>query len=164
MRWRGGCCGADLHFHAGDAHAEQCDDGPERRADDREDDRDDDDGWNRRERPFDDDCNHTPERNVDIDDRDPMRRGRRLNGHRCPPGCARPHGWPKCRNPQWGSLMRKVDLATEPREEWRKGVLTCMRVSAANGGTQLCLFEQWCEPGHGAPTHLHADRKSVVEG
>ena len=43
-----------------------------------------------------------------------------------------------------------------PREEWRKGVLTRMRVSAANGGTQLCLFEQWCEPGHGAPTHLHA--------
>ena len=52
--------------------------------------------------------------------------------------------------------MRIVDLNTAPREEWRKGVLTRMRVSAANGGTQLCLFEQWCEPGHGAPTHLHA--------
>ena len=52
--------------------------------------------------------------------------------------------------------MRIVDLNAEPREEWRKGVLTRMRVSAANGGTQLCLFEQWCEPGHGAPTHLHA--------
>ena len=52
--------------------------------------------------------------------------------------------------------MRIVDLNTAPREEWRKGVLTRMRVSAANGGTQLCLFEQWCEVGHGAPTHLHA--------
>ena len=52
--------------------------------------------------------------------------------------------------------MRIVDLNAEPREEWRKGVLTRMRVSAKNGGTQLCLFEQWCEPGHGAPTHLHA--------
>ena len=52
--------------------------------------------------------------------------------------------------------MRIVDLNQCPREEWRKGVLTRMRVSAANGGTQLCLFEQWCEPGHGAPTHLHA--------
>ena len=52
--------------------------------------------------------------------------------------------------------MRIVDLASVPREEWRKGVLTRMRVSAANGATQLCLFEQWCEPGCGAPTHLHA--------
>src|SRR6476620_12374709 len=55
-----------------------------------------------------------------------------------------------------GNAMRIVDLNSAPREEWRKGVLTRMRVSAANGGTQLCLFEQWCEPGHGAPTHLHA--------
>jgi quercetin dioxygenase-like cupin family protein len=52
--------------------------------------------------------------------------------------------------------MRIVDLASEPCEEWREGVLTRMRVSAKNGGAQLCLFEQWCEPGHGAPTHLHA--------
>ena len=52
--------------------------------------------------------------------------------------------------------MRIVDLNTEPREQWRQGVLTRMRVSAQNGGTQLCLFEQWCEPGRGAPTHLHA--------
>src|SRR3954463_8847126 len=52
--------------------------------------------------------------------------------------------------------MRIVDLNSAPREEWRKGVLTRMRVSAQNGGTQFCLFEQWCDPGHGAPTHLHA--------
>ena len=52
--------------------------------------------------------------------------------------------------------MRVVDLAHNPREEWRKGVLTRMRVSAQNGASQLCLFEQWCEVGHGAPTHLHA--------
>src|SRR5215213_441871 len=43
------------------------------------------------------------------------------------------------------NVMRIVDLASEPREKWRDGVLTRMRVSAANGGTQLCLFEQWCE-------------------
>jgi quercetin dioxygenase-like cupin family protein len=52
--------------------------------------------------------------------------------------------------------MRVVDLEQEPRDEWRKGVITRMRVSALNGAAQLCLFEQWCEPGHGAPTHLHA--------
>ena len=52
--------------------------------------------------------------------------------------------------------MRVVDLEKMPVEEWRKGVRTRMRASAANGAAQLCLFEQWCEPGHGAPTHLHA--------
>ena len=62
--------------------------------------------------------------------------------------------------------MRIVDLARIPREEWRKGVLTRMRVSAQNGAGQLCLFEQWCDPGHGAPTHLHAVEEvlHVLEG
>jgi quercetin dioxygenase-like cupin family protein len=73
---------------------------------------------------------------------------------------------PKCRRSQWRNAMRIVDLAAEPREEWRKGVLTRMRVSAKNGGAQLCLFEQWCDPGHGAPTHLHAVEEvlHVLEG
>jgi mannose-6-phosphate isomerase-like protein (cupin superfamily) len=52
--------------------------------------------------------------------------------------------------------MHIVDLEKQPREEWRPGVRTRMRTSAANGASQLCLFEQWCDPGHGAPTHLHA--------
>ena len=52
--------------------------------------------------------------------------------------------------------MRIVDLQQQSKEEWRSGVMTRMKASAANNATQLCLFEQWCEPGHGAPTHLHA--------
>ena len=52
--------------------------------------------------------------------------------------------------------MHIVDLEKQPSEEWRPGVRTRMRASAANGAAQLCLFEQWCDPGHGAPTHLHA--------
>ena len=52
--------------------------------------------------------------------------------------------------------MQIVDLNRQPKEEWRPGVMTQMYVSALNGATQLCVFEQWCEPGHGAPTHLHA--------
>jgi len=52
--------------------------------------------------------------------------------------------------------MHIVDLKQQPAEEWRPGVKTRMRASAGNGAAQLCLFEQWCEPGHGAPTHLHA--------
>ena len=42
--------------------------------------------------------------------------------------------------------MRIVDLNTAPREEWRKGVLTRMRVSAANGGTQLLLSSSGASP------------------
>ncbi|PSH69544.1 cupin [Phyllobacterium brassicacearum] len=30
-----------------------------------------------------------------------------------------------------------------------------MLVSTRNGANQLCMFEQWVEPGTGAPTHLH---------
>ena len=62
--------------------------------------------------------------------------------------------------------MHIVDLDLAPREEWRAGVLTRMRTSAANGATQLCMFEQWCEPGHGAPNHLHAVEEvlHVLEG
>jgi len=62
--------------------------------------------------------------------------------------------------------MRIVDLNEQPREEWRSGVLTRMRTSASNGATQLCLFEQWCEPDHGAPNHLHAVEEvlHVLEG
>src|SRR5512146_330428 len=52
--------------------------------------------------------------------------------------------------------MGIVDVEKQPIEEWRAGVRTRMRASAANGATQLCMFEQWCAPGHGAPTHLHA--------
>ena len=52
--------------------------------------------------------------------------------------------------------MRVIDLDRQPRDEWRPGVLTRMRTSAVNGAGQLCIFEQWCDVGHGAPTHLHA--------
>ena len=52
--------------------------------------------------------------------------------------------------------MRIVDLQQQTKEEWRSGVVTRMKASAVNNATQLCMFEQWCDPGHGAPTHLHA--------
>jgi quercetin dioxygenase-like cupin family protein len=52
--------------------------------------------------------------------------------------------------------MRRIDIAQQVAEEWRPGVTTRMLASTANGASQLCVFEQWCDPGHGAPTHLHA--------
>ena len=48
------------------------------------------------------------------------------------------------------------DHAEQPKEEWRAGVMTRMCVSALTGAAQLTIFEQWCVPGRGAPTHLHA--------
>jgi quercetin dioxygenase-like cupin family protein len=52
--------------------------------------------------------------------------------------------------------MRILDHQSQATEEWRPGVRTRMRVSALTGSVQLTQFEQWCDPGKGAPTHLHA--------
>jgi quercetin dioxygenase-like cupin family protein len=62
--------------------------------------------------------------------------------------------------------MRIVDHARQDQEQWRPGVLTRMRASALTGSAQLCVFEQWCDPGCGAPTHLHAVEEvlTVLEG
>ena len=51
--------------------------------------------------------------------------------------------------------MQIIDPRETPPEQWRPGVETRMRVSAANGAMQLCIFEQWIAPGNGAPTHSH---------
>ena len=62
--------------------------------------------------------------------------------------------------------MRVIDFAKQADEEWRAGVMTRMRTSAINGAAQLCIFEQWCAPDRGAPTHLHAVEEvlTVLEG
>jgi mannose-6-phosphate isomerase-like protein (cupin superfamily) len=59
-----------------------------------------------------------------------------------------------------------IDHASQPKDEWRPGVLTRMVASAVVGAQQLCVFEQWCDPGLGAPTHLHAVEEilTVLEG
>lgn len=62
--------------------------------------------------------------------------------------------------------MTVIDHASQPKDEWRPGVLTRMVVSAVAGSRQLCVFEQWCDPGLGAPAHLHAVEEilTVLEG
>jgi mannose-6-phosphate isomerase-like protein (cupin superfamily) len=52
--------------------------------------------------------------------------------------------------------MQVLDHNNQPLEEWRKGVRTQMRMSFLLDGRQLCIFEQFCDPGLGAPTHIHA--------
>ena len=54
-----------------------------------------------------------------------------------------------------GKRMRKIEHAAQPLEDWREGVKTRMHVSACNGATQLCIFEQWVAPALGAPEHQH---------
>jgi len=61
--------------------------------------------------------------------------------------------------------MRVIEPQSE-LEKWREGVLTSMRVSAVVGSHQLCIFEQFCQPGLGAPMHLHTVEEilEVIEG
>ena len=58
--------------------------------------------------------------------------------------------------------MQIIDQATQPRELWRQGVETVMLVSAVTGSRQLTIFEQFCEPGLGAPNHLHAVEEALT--
>lgn len=62
--------------------------------------------------------------------------------------------------------MQVIDHQRHADENWRPGVKTRMLVSAQTGSVQLCVFQQWCEPGKGAPTHFHAVEEvlTVLEG
>ncbi len=62
--------------------------------------------------------------------------------------------------------LQILDHNSQVKDQWRAGVMTRMHVSALTGSVQLCIFQQWCEPGCGAPTHLHAVEEvlSVLEG
>jgi quercetin dioxygenase-like cupin family protein len=51
--------------------------------------------------------------------------------------------------------MKVSDIRDSPSEHWRPGVETRMAVSAIQGATQLCIFEQWVARGAGAPSHSH---------
>jgi quercetin dioxygenase-like cupin family protein len=62
--------------------------------------------------------------------------------------------------------MNPIAHQDNAREAWRPGVETRMLVSAVNGATRLCIFEQWIAPGNGAPTHTHPVEEvlTVLEG
>lgn len=52
--------------------------------------------------------------------------------------------------------------AEQPLVEWRDGVATRMLASASSGSAELCLMEQRCRPGAGAPLHVHPAAEEVV--
>ena len=62
--------------------------------------------------------------------------------------------------------MEIFDHNNQPLEVWRAGVTTRMHFSALMGGKQLTIFEQWCDPGLGAPEHFHPVEEvlSVIDG
>ena len=62
--------------------------------------------------------------------------------------------------------MKLIEHQTREVVDWRQGVATRMLVSAVSGSAQLCIFDQYCDPGLGAPTHLHAVEEvlTVIDG
>src|ERR1700753_1940114 len=62
--------------------------------------------------------------------------------------------------------MQVFNHDDQPLEKWRDGVMTRMRISALTGGRQLCIFDQYCDPGLGAPHPVHAVEEGleVIDG
>src|SRR6476469_8471262 len=65
-----------------------------------------------------------------------------------------------------GLSMNGLIHNDQPLEKWREGVMTRMRISALLGGRQMCIFDQFCDPALGAPSHCHAVEEvlEVIEG
>src|SRR3954447_19047415 len=55
-----------------------------------------------------------------------------------------------------------VPPSAQSLEEWRPRVRTRLGASAASGARDLCVIEQWHEPGRGAPTHTHRGVEEVI--
>lgn len=49
-----------------------------------------------------------------------------------------------------------------PLVEWRPGVLTRLHTAGSTGAESLCVMEQLCDPGAGAPPHRHDGVEEVV--
>ena len=62
--------------------------------------------------------------------------------------------------------MKVLDHNAQQTEKWRDGVMTRMRMSRLLGGYQLCIFDQFCDYGLGAPVHIHAVEEvlEVIDG
>jgi mannose-6-phosphate isomerase-like protein (cupin superfamily) len=49
-----------------------------------------------------------------------------------------------------------------PLVEWRPGVLTRLYAAGSTGSDSLCVMEQVCDPGAGAPPHRHDGIEEVL--
>ena len=55
-----------------------------------------------------------------------------------------------------------ISPSADERVTWRPGVETRLHVSESSGAQALCVMEQWCAPGAGAPTHTHFGVEEVI--
>jgi mannose-6-phosphate isomerase-like protein (cupin superfamily) len=58
--------------------------------------------------------------------------------------------------------MKTIEPDQTSLVEWRPGVQTFMRAGASTGAVQLCVLDQWCEPGMGAPAHTHLEVEELI--
>jgi quercetin dioxygenase-like cupin family protein len=56
-------------------------------------------------------------------------------------------------------LIRAGDA---PALAWRDGVRSRLHRTGSLAPSGLCVLEQWCEPGAGAPVHVHANAEELV--
>jgi quercetin dioxygenase-like cupin family protein len=49
-----------------------------------------------------------------------------------------------------------------PLVDWRPGVRTRLHQTGSIEPASFCILEQWCEPGRGAPTHVHDNAEELV--
>jgi quercetin dioxygenase-like cupin family protein len=55
-----------------------------------------------------------------------------------------------------------VSSERNPLIEWRPGVRTRLHAAGVTGAQRLCVMEQLCVPGTGAPLHRHDDAEEVI--
>ena len=56
-------------------------------------------------------------------------------------------------------------IVTRPEGDpvrWRSGTSTVLHAGQVTGATQVCVIEQWHEPGGGAPTHRHSTSEETL--
>ena len=63
--------------------------------------------------------------------------------------------------------MQHASPRNRPLVEWRLGVQTRLHAASSTGSERLCVMEQLCAPGTGAPPHRHdgvEEALAVLEG
>jgi quercetin dioxygenase-like cupin family protein len=63
--------------------------------------------------------------------------------------------------------MQHASPRNRPLVEWRLGVRTRLHAASSTGSERLCVMEQLCAPGAGAPPHRHEgveEAVAVLEG
>jgi quercetin dioxygenase-like cupin family protein len=58
--------------------------------------------------------------------------------------------------------MQVASAGNQPLVEWRPGVRTRLHAASSTGAEHLCVIEQLCDPGTGAPPHRHDGVEEVI--